>query len=98
MRIVFEVGVLNQDVVARRLLNASLDRLALALIRNLGKYANRGKARGEASGNLPGIVLGAVVDDQDLLFEAQPFNRHGENSLDQRPNERTLVIRGDDDG
>jgi hypothetical protein len=94
--IVFEVGILNQDVVAGGLADTPLHGLALTLVGVLGEDADGGGGArgGKGSGDGFGVVFGAIVDYEDFLLEAEPLYRDGDDALEKLAEEGALVISG----
>ena len=94
VRVVLEVGVLDDDDVARGGTKTARHCRALALIERLQQHAHAARAvhRGE---NVARAVLRAVVDDQDLAIEAAEVDSlHPSHDL---LNRRALVVAGNDD-
>src|SRR5215469_5866215 len=94
VRIVFQIGVLNQDVFSDRFAYAALHRVAFSPIARLGEHANARKG----ARDLAGAVGGAVIDNDDLFRESERFSLDGENPPQQLANERRLVVGRYDDG
>jgi hypothetical protein len=104
-RVVLEIRVLHQHDVAGRLGEAAPERRALALVGVLVEHADLvllvGRSEAPRLGELglqpaeivAGAVLGAIVDDDDLLR-----NRRRLDALEDLREREPLVVDGDDDG
>src|SRR5580700_406165 len=71
--IVFEIGVLNQNIIAGGLLNSALHGFSLALVVKLSDYFDARKTASDFSG----FVFRAVIHYDDLLFKAECTGGNG---------------------
>ena len=98
MRLVLQIRVLDQDIVASRFANTALHSFSLALIGNLRKAMHLRKAVSPLARDFFGVVARAIVDDDQFLLKTQSFHRHRQNPLNQRSNKSAFVVSRDDDG
>src|SRR5208337_1278023 len=87
--VVFEVGILDDDVVASRLLNSAAERSSLAQIAGLKEEANLRPALFEVEQNLAGTVAGAIIDAKEFDLQADR-----QNALDHLGQRRFFVVDG----
>ena len=90
--VVLEVGVLHEDKIARRALEAGADRSPLAPVLGMRDDADGAVAQLRQDG--AGPVVAAVVDDDDLAFDGQLHRPHPAHDL---RDSAALVEDGDDD-
>src|SRR5688572_28848220 len=89
VRVVFEVGVLDDHHVAGGFADAAPHRGALALVVRLKQDADAVTAV-EFLEDLPGPILGPIVDDYQLLLDGAEIDL--ENAGDDGPDGGLLVV------
>ena len=94
-RVVLEVRVLDDDDIAGGLAEAARHGGALALILRLQEHAHA-VVPVELGQNRPRPIPRPVVDDDDFRLDVAEIN--GEDSSDDFPNRRLLVVAGHHDG
>ena len=92
--VVLEVGILDDQEFACRLLNAPSYRRPLALVVRLLEQTDDVRVTGNQRRQDLGRAVGrAVIDHDDLLRHV-----NGDDTSDEFTNRITLVVDGDDDG
>jgi hypothetical protein len=95
VRVVFEIGVLDDHHVAGGLADAAPHRGALALVVRLKQHAHAVLAV-ELFEDVAGAVFGSIVNDDELLFDGAEI--HGEDARDDGADGGLLVVRRHHDG
>src|SRR5262245_14126134 len=96
-RIELEVGVLNQQDVAGRVLQPDADRRSFPRVDRVVENADAAIAAPLAGGDRAlRVVARSVVGDDDLLLDRADVD--GAHALDDRADRLLLVVDGDDDG
>ena len=91
-RIVFEVGILHDDHVARGGLDRGADRRALAAVDRVAPHLVDASLGVQPVEDLAAAIARGVVDADDLLVD-----RHGANLLDQRFEGAGFVVHRNQD-
>src|SRR3954462_12748923 len=87
--VVFKIGVLDDDVIAGRFLNASAQGGSFSHVAGLQEDAHVRVLLLEVGENLARSVAGTVIDAKQLEFKA-----HGQNALDHATQGRLFVVDG----
>ncbi len=95
LRVVFEIGVLDRDEIARYVAEARAQRRPLALIDLVGDDTDLGMPGRERAGPGQAVVARGVVDDHDL--EGPRRRRDRSDAGDAGLECGGLVVAGDDD-
>ena len=93
VRVVFEVGILDDQVVAGRRRNARRTALPFPPFRSIRSRVTPACARDD----LGRPIARAVVDDDDFLVEAERRQVDGLDLLEQRADEALFVVGRNDD-
>ncbi len=70
LRVVLEIGVLNEAEVALGMLDGGADSGAFALVYLVAEQADAGVAGGDFAEDVPGAVTAAIVDDDEFPLHA----------------------------
>lgn len=97
--IVFQIGILDQDIIPARVLDPCMHGRTLALVLWLAEILNGGLGvvHHIFLDHEVGIVLRAIIDDDDLLLDMTD-QFHIAHFVQQDGNGRCLVIYGNDNG
>ena len=93
VRVVLEIGILDDQEVARREADAGANRFPLAAIDGHAVHPDAGDRRG----NLDGSIARPIVDHDDLGREAERREIDRADAFEQRADEPLFVVGGDDD-
>jgi hypothetical protein len=83
VRLILQIGILNQDVIAFCFAYASLDGSAFPLIGDLSEIPYLREAEGKRPDHVFCRIRGAVIDDDQLFVEAHGFDGNRQYPLDE---------------
>jgi len=97
--VVFQIGVLNDEVLPRRLADARMECCSLPLVDQVGVVLNikTGISRPVALDGPFGIIRRTIIDD-DELFTDGTGQLYISYLIEDEVNRPLLVVGGDDDG